>query len=591
MTLAGARRRPCETRTQEMSEMPSVVASERDIETETARALGARQWRSPVVAGLAAGLLLWTSFPPLEWSWFAWIALAPLFWLVVRRGSALPTYLAAWLGGLVFWLLALEWVRLSDPSAWLGWAVLALIFSFWWPAFVAVARWAVFRLRVPLIVAAPIIWVGLEFLRAYFLSGLPWYYLAHTQFRLLYVIQIADFAGSLGVSFLIATFNALAVDLVTLPLFARVRRARHLSPRQNVRLCAVTILVGSALCYGAYRVSSARFPDGPKLALLQSNVPQSHKLRGNSQEMLSEFVALVQDAIAQAPVPELIVWPETAYPYGYIIVETGVDRSTLERQVRSITKKLTVDEWEKNRQLITDDLHGWVDQIQIPMLIGSSCYLHRPTALEKYNSALLFQPARPGIDLYHKMHLVPFGEYVPFIETLPWLAVLTPYSREKVPSLSFGQEAVSLPMGPYRLAVSICFEDTIPHVIRRFFEASARGAQPDVLVNLSNDGWFHGSPELDMHLAIGVFRAVENRVPLARAVNTGLSALVDGNGEIRAALPKESKGVLSVTVPLDPRESLYSRWGDWLGLSCLAVTIGLLPMGLVWRMNGTSRRL
>ena len=108
-------------------------------------------------------------------------------------------------------------------------------------------------------------------------------------------------------------------------------------------------------------------------------------------------------------------------------------------------------------------------------------------------------------------------------------------------------------------------------MIRRFFVAAGDGHQPDMLINLSNDGWYHGSAELDMHLAIGVFRAVEHRVPLARAVNTGLSALVDGNGEIREALPKETQGVLSVTVPLDDRTSCYSRWGDWLGLSCLAV--------------------
>jgi apolipoprotein N-acyltransferase len=128
-------------------------------------------------------------------------------------------------------------------------------------------------------------------------------------------------------------------------------------------------------------------------------------------------------------------------------------------------------------------------------------------------------------------------------------------------------------------------------VIRRFFATGASGASPDMLVNLSNDGWFHGSSELDMHLAIGVFRAVENRVPLARAVNTGLSALVDGNGEIVATLPKESKAVLSVVVPLDPRESLYSRWGDWLGLSCLAATIGLVPMGLIWKNKSATRPL
>ena len=119
-------------------------------------------------------------------------------------------------------------------------------------------------------------------------------------------------------------------------------------------------------------------------------------------------------------------------------------------------------------------------------------------------------------------------------------------------------------------------------MIARFFHDTARDPQPDVLINLSNDGWFHGSAELDVHLAIGVFRAIEHRVPLARAVNTGLSALIDGNGEIRSFLPKETEGVLSVTVPLDDRRSLYTRSrSDWLGLSCLAVTIGLVPVGIL----------
>ena len=118
-------------------------------------------------------------------------------------------------------------------------------------------------------------------------------------------------------------------------------------------------------------------------------------------------------------------------------------------------------------------------------------------------------------------------------------------------------------------------------MINQFFTGADQAHQPDLLINLSNDGWYPDSSELDMHLAIGVFRTVEHRVPLARAVNTGLSALVNGNGEIRAVLPKSIEDVLVATVPLDDRTTYYSRWGDWLGLSCLAVTIGLVPMGLL----------
>jgi len=569
--------------------MTSVAAPDQDATSAQTTGVRGRFQRHPLLAGLAAGLLLWTSFPPVEWSWLAWIALVPLFWLATLRPTGFQAYLAAWLGGFVFWLLALEWLRMLDANAWLAWFVMALVFSFWWPAFLALTRWAVFRLQLPLMLAAPIIWVGLEYARAYFLTGFPWYYLAHSQFRHLYLMQIADFSSSLGVSLLIAIVNAMLVDLLTLPLVRSTKRGMRLVGRQNVRLCLVTILLGTTLCYGAFRVSTARFHDGPRLALLQSNIEQRHKLKGDPLTILAQFAVLIERALARPELPDLIVWPETSYPYGFIAVDPAVDPGALERQVRSVAPKLSARNWLQRRDVIAAELHRWTEQARVPMLVGSIYYDHQPAAVEKYNSAILFKPDLRTIHFYHKMHLVPFGEYFPLIETLPWLVALTPYHGEKVQSLSFGREPLTLPLGPYRLAVSICFEDTMPQVIRRFFAPAGDGRQPDILINLSNDGWYHGSAELDMHLAIGVFRAVEHRVPLARAVNTGLSALVDGNGEIREALPKETQGVLSVTVPLDDRTSCYSRWGDWLGLSCLAVSIGWIPLGWVRKPSRPSQ--
>ena len=113
-----------------------------------------------MVAGLTSGLLLWSAFPPAEWSWLAWVALVPLFWLVRPARARAPLYLGAWAGGLVFWLLSVQWVRLTDPTAWLAWLAMAVVFSFWWPGFLALARLAVFRLEVPLMMAAPILWVA-----------------------------------------------------------------------------------------------------------------------------------------------------------------------------------------------------------------------------------------------------------------------------------------------------------------------------------------------------------------------------------------------------------------------------------------------
>ncbi|HKI21023.1 MAG TPA: apolipoprotein N-acyltransferase [Isosphaeraceae bacterium] len=560
--------------------MTSLAAPELDVHaTETTERL-ARWSRHQLAAGIASGLLLWTSFPPVEWNWLVWLALTPLFWMAALPRATFKTYVSAWLGGLTFWVLAARWLRLTDPTAWPGWLALAVLFSLWWPGFLLLTRLAVHRLRVPLMLAAPIIWVGLEYVRAYFLSGFPWYYLAHSQFRSLYVIQIADFAGSLGVSLLVAITNAWLVDLVTLPLLRTVKGSSpRLNRRQYVRLCLMIAIWGSTLCYGAFRISTAAFHDGPKVALLQSNIEQSHKMKGDPNAIAREFQRLVLTALDRADRPDLIVWPETSYPFGFISVDRRVDKAALERQVRSIAPALLLADWIDKQQAIANNLHSWTDQAGVAMLVGSLFYDHQPGGLERYNSCILFEPNLRSTQFYHKMHLVPFGEYVPFVETLPWLVALTPYRGEKIPSLSFGRDASMLTLGRYRLAVSVCFEDTIPQVIGQFFDP-ARGVQPDVLINASNDGWFRGSEELDMHRAIGVFRAVEHRVPLVRAVNTGLSALIDGNGEIRAALPKDKSDVLSVTVPLDGRVTLYSRWGDWLGLSCLATLIGFIPLAL-----------
>jgi apolipoprotein N-acyltransferase len=539
-----------------------------------------RWLRHRLAAGVASGLVLWTTFPPLEWGFLAWIALTPLFWLATVRDAPARTYLAAWAGGLVFWILAVPWLRLIGPGAWIGWVVLGVVFSLWWPLFLALARSARFRLGVPLILAAPIAWVTLEYLRAYFLTGFPWYYLAHSQYRYLYVIQIADVTGSLGISLLIAMVNAWLVELVTAPLLRPGAVRSRLTRGQSARLWAITILVGTTLCYGAIRLSTARFRPGPRVALLQSNLEQGHKFDRDPFKVKQGFFKLIRQAMSHDPRPDLIVWPETSYPFGFIMAAPGIDRAALKDQVLSITEAMTADEWLDKQKAVIEDIRSITGDIGVPMLVGSAVYDHQPDRLHRYNTALFFQPSRAAYEFYHKMHLVPFGEFIPLIETLPWLAKLTPY-RDKIPDLTFGRDPRIFELGPYRFAASICFEDTIPQVISRFFRGGDQAHQPDLLINLSNDGWYPGSSELDTHLAVAVFRTIEHRVPLARSVNTGFTALVDGNGEIRARLPKNIEDELTVQVPLDDRTTWYSRWGDWLGLSCLAITIGWIPMGLV----------
>lgn len=213
-------------------------------------------------------------------------------------------------------------------------------------------------------------------------------------------------------------------------------------------------------------------------------------------------------------------------------------------------------------------------------MIGSIYYDFQPDGAARYNAALLFEPGRPEESgSFSKMHRVPFGEFVPLIETFPWIQRLTPYRDGHVPGLHAGPGPAWFDFHGLRLASVICFEDTVPHLVRRFFSEAPERREPDLLVNLSNDGWFGDSGEHEAHLAASIFRCVENRAPMVRAVNTGDSALIDGNGRIVSSLPRLQEGILSVDVPLDPRPSRYAVLGDWLPWTCTALTLGWLPLG------------
>ncbi|MGE3818935.1 MAG: apolipoprotein N-acyltransferase, partial [Isosphaeraceae bacterium] len=288
-----------------------------------------------------------------------------------------------------------------------------------------------------------------------------------------------------------------------------------------------------------------------------------------------------------------------SFPFSYATIAPGIPAQELDRQARRIGPALTGQSWRERAGRVTSLLRDWVNETRVPMLVGAIAYDHQPTGYQRYNAALLFQPGDSDVASYHKLHLVPFGEYVPFLETLPWLTALTPYDPDNVPTLAFGARPVWFDLGGYRYATAICFEDTVPHLVRRLIGEVPDGRRPDVVLNLSNDGWFvdqradgsrHKSSEHEMHLVVSVFRAIEHRIPLARSANTGVSAIVDGNGRVVRELETLKEGVVSGVVPLDGRRALYTAWGDWLGLTCLAVTLGLIPLGLLgWPALRTRR--
>jgi apolipoprotein N-acyltransferase len=611
-----------------------------------------------------SAVLLWASFTPLDWSPLAWIALAPLSLLVRLERAPRLTWLVTYVGGLLFWLPTLQWMRLGDASMYAAWFALVVYQAAYWPAFVGLSRVAVHRFNLPLTFAAPLVWTGLEFVRAHLMTGFAWYFLGHSQYRWTELIQLSDVFGAYGVSFVVALSSAMLAGLMPqswlrgLRLLAPVQlpeELRHLPPpdetslttakttwrRQVASVAACLLVLATALGYGFVRRGQAEFQPGPRVALIQGNFLSSMK------HDPSEFRKIIEthDVLTGYSVPykpDIIIWPETMFRWPLSDFDPNLSESDLRRLVPGVP----VAHWSD--LTVRKRLHEMSQMSGANMLIGLDRLQVETSGLKHFNSVAFVTPDRGVSGTYDKLHRVIFGEYIPLKDTFPWLKAFSPISDEF--GITAGAGPVAFDCGRWRVAPIICFEDTVPHLVRDIVRSAHRslasasaeragergpGASTDVerlacLLNLTNDGWFHGSSELDQHLITSTFRAVEFRTPLVRAVNTGISAVIDGDGVIREPevfidgdatwdqkrellqkagrdasnrrLPvsmfdvahstlvdpetgrwrKSLNAALVDTVPLDNRRSLYLAYGDWFAATCAAacalfLIVGFLP--------------
>jgi apolipoprotein N-acyltransferase len=557
----------------------------------------------PVGPALATAGLLWLCYFPVAWGALAWVALVPLLCLVrLPRSRRRFPHLAAFVGGLAFYLAAIQWIRVSDWRQYFTWVGLSLYCAAYFPLFLFLMRLLDRRTRLPLVLGVPAVWTALEFLRSTFGTGFSWYLLAHSQHDALALIQISDLTGAYGVSFLVAAVNALLFEVLYGRRGFREWLAGPDAPPRWGRLALLAQAVGVAglllatVGYGAWRLGYQTFGQGPRIALVQGNLDQ--RIRNDSAveasaavETLSHFTDLSD--LAAWLRPELIVWPETSYPRYWIEVSSGQPSP-------------------ESTELAQEAARRW----HTPVLLGVNAEVHTgPKSRRLYNSAVLIREDGRAAGRYDKIHRVPFGEYVPLRDWLPWMEKLAPYDFEY--SVSPGESFTRFEL-PSRVAgrtctfgALICYEDTDPEVSRPYGGGDSRPAA-DFVLNISNDGWFNGTSEHDQHLAVCRFRAVECRRCVARSVNMGISAVIDGNGRVlepkrmkapqgarpldvrlweATAVPgapglpvsqwgefKKVPGVLLATIPLDDRVSLYARWGDWLPWACW----GVLGLGLAW---------
>jgi apolipoprotein N-acyltransferase len=527
--------------------------------------------------GILSGILYAASFPTAGQGWLVWVALVPLLSLIERAGSRPLLYLSAWLGGLVFWVWSLQWLCELHPSAWIAWLALAVYLSLFWPLFLLLAR-SLVRVRVPLVIAVPTAWLACDYIQAFALSGFPWFYPAHSQYRFLALIQVSDLLGAWGVSALVVMGNAALLQITRIA----ERSARpNSAPFRASELAwpgVVVALLIASLGYGRYRLSQSQFAPGPEVVLLQSNFRQALKMGKRPQEIVATYERLLQNALARPAEREsthgsVVVWPETSYPWGFVGIDPDLKPEEVARAGRQIHPDWELADWLELRTETVRDLNSFSQMLGRPMIVGAVLYeLHRDLG-QKSNAALWIDGRTDRPRHYRKIHLVPFGEYVPLLRQLPWIKLLAPYEETNLPNLVSGGSPVWFDEGGIRYAPVICFEDTVPHLVRRFFVEQADGRAPDLILNISNDGWFNGTAEHEMHLATSIFRSIEHRAPLVRSSNMGYSAVVDGNGAIVALQPKKTEGVIRAIVPLDDRQSLYTRVGDILPQTCLTASI------------------
>jgi apolipoprotein N-acyltransferase len=553
----------------------------------------ARFVRSPFGLAAASGLLLWAAFPPLGWWPLAWLAPVGWLWLIRRPETSRRFYLGVWLAGWGHWLLVLQGIRLAHPLLYLGWLSLSAYLAVYLPLFVALARIAVHRSRTPLCVAAPIVWTGLELVRGYALTGFSMALLGHTQVRWTRLIQIADLTGAYGVSFLVMLGAACLTQTF-------VNVGGRATFRQRLRAAwpaavGVTV-IGAVLVYGAIALREQSDPSSAsvrelRVALIQGSVDTIFEYNPERDARnFHRYRQLCLEAVRREPRLDLIVWPESMFTgtLGEVLIEgtptpppdVPVDPEEYAAQARECAEEFRKKAAAVARLCRRPDGAGGTLQ-GAHLLVGTDTQQVGPGTAPRYNAALLIAPTGAVTGRYYKIHRVIFGEYMPFGDMFPWLYRITPLAQGLTP----GDGPRVFEVAGVKVSPSICFESTVPHLIRRQVTTLARsGARPDLLVNVTNDGWFWGSSILDLHLTCNVFRAVELRLPLVVAANTGFSAHIDRNGHIVQQGPRRAEQVILARVRLDGRVSWYNRMGDVLAGTCLAVCIG-------WAAAGVGRKL
>lgn len=522
---------------------PETVKSHPRTDAPASAAGGPFAW-----LGLAAAFAVafYCMFPPADLDLLGFVALVPLLLLIERPAGTGALFGRAFLAGWVAFALGFLWLR---HVTWVGIFLLAGLCASYVALFAVLMRVVAPRPSLTGYGFCMAAWAGSEYLRGVLFGGIPWFLLGHTQYKVIPVMQITDITGVYGLSALLAGLNYLVAWLVGGPWRAAGARG-SVGGADFQRACLVqALLVAGVVGYGLITLPPPAPPDGPRVAVIQGNIPQDLKTQFTAESVRQIYTKYQDLTLAIREPYDLVAWPETMYPY-----PIGFHREN-------------VDELRTMAGLLGKDF-----------LVGVLTTLPVDADGEKYrtyNSAYLFR-ADGSIDgRYDKMHLVPIGETVPGMHRFPLLGRLVELlsALGSAPDLIPGDRMSIFQTGPHRFGVLICFDVIFPNLYREWCRRGAR-----FVVAVSNDGWFRDGAELEQSLIISQFNCASTKLGMARAMNTGISSFIDPYGRAQVLtgaenLTKEVEGVMVQGVHLSAGTTIYARWGDWFGQGCAGVLI------------------
>ena len=470
----------------------------------------------------------------------AWFGFVPLL-LALQDKKSLSALLLSYLTGIIFWWGTIYWLV---HVTLLGQIILILYLALYFGLFGLIVSAVRNRPHTMRLFAIPSFWVLLEYIRAHLFTGFPWAILGYSQYRNLPIIQIADITGAWGVSFLVMMVN------VAIYSTEKGRRRYKLTA-----ICLVCVLI-----YGFYKINQLSInkeETALKISVIQGNIAQKLKWDKEARGLiLNKYFNL--SAQAAKGNPDLIIWPEAALP---VVLE---EEPVYYERVSKFSQK-----------------------INTPLLLGAVTSKNNLY----YNSAILISAEGQTISEYNKLHLVPFGEYIPLKKMLPFLETIVPigdiapgkdYTLFTLPVIPLSPASPSGRRSAVNFSVLICFEDLFPELSQRFVKKGA-----DFLINITNDAWYKKTSAPYQHLMASVFRAIENRVFLVRSANTGISGFIAPAGKIISLVKGKYKRKIFVDgydsqeliMPKEKNLSFYSRYGDVFILFCLVLGLyNTLPL-------------